>query len=76
VSEASRALTKQLLEWIASHPRTRDEVIEVWRTTCPRLSIWEDACIDELVEHENGFIVVSSRGQSLLSSVHEDIDTR
>jgi len=57
---AADALTLQMLEWIASAPRTRAEVLEVWRTSCPRLSIWEDACIDGLVEIAEGGVVVPS----------------
>jgi hypothetical protein len=41
MTDLTRALTLQLLEWIADHPRQYDEALEVWRTTCPRLSIWE-----------------------------------
>ena len=36
-------LVLDLVEWIASEPRLYSEVIETWRTSCPRLTIWEDA---------------------------------
>lgn len=36
-------LVLDLLEWIAREPRLYAEVIETWRTSCPRLTIWEDA---------------------------------
>src|SRR5207248_8806967 len=39
-------LTRDLLDWIASTPRTYRETMEAWRTSCPRLSIWEDAVGD------------------------------
>jgi hypothetical protein len=32
-----------LVEWVAREPRLYSEVIEAWRTSCPRLTIWEDA---------------------------------
>ena len=32
-----------LLEWLAIRPRPYAEAMEVWRTSCPRLTIWEDA---------------------------------
>jgi hypothetical protein len=38
-------LILDLLEWIDREPRTYSEVIEAWRTSCPRLTVWED-CID------------------------------
>jgi hypothetical protein len=36
-------LMLDLVEWIAREPRLYSEVIETWRTSCPRLTIWEDA---------------------------------
>ena len=36
-------LILDLLEWIGPRPRPYSEVIEVWRTSCPRLPVWEDA---------------------------------
>lgn len=36
-------LVLDLVEWIAREPRPYSEVIETWRTSCPRLTIWEDA---------------------------------
>ena len=37
------ALVLDLVEWIAREPRLYSEVIDTWRTSCPRLTIWEDA---------------------------------
>jgi hypothetical protein len=37
------ALVLDLVEWVAREPRLYAEVIETWRTSCPRLTIWEDA---------------------------------
>ena len=47
------ALTDQFLGWIAEGGRTYGEVMDAWRTSCPRLSIWEDALGDGLVRIEN-----------------------
>ena len=44
-----RALTLQMLDWIAVRPRTYGEAMEAWRSTCPRLTIWEDALAAGLV---------------------------
>jgi hypothetical protein len=44
------ASTLQLLAWVAAGPRTYRETIAAWRTSCPRLSVWEDAISDGLVE--------------------------
>jgi hypothetical protein len=35
--------TIELLAWIGSEPRSYAEAIEVWKTNCPRHSLWEDA---------------------------------
>jgi hypothetical protein len=43
MSETSDALVLDLVEWVAREPRLYTEVIETWRTSCPRLTIWEDA---------------------------------
>jgi hypothetical protein len=69
-------LTEQFLTWVAERPRTYAEAMEAWRSTCPRLSIWEDALGDELVRLEAGAdglsdcrVVLTPRGQALLVSV-------
>ena len=37
-------LILDLLEWIGHGTRPYSEAMEVWRTSCPRLPVWEDAC--------------------------------
>jgi len=73
MTEAARnpnhALTIQLLEWIAGHPRTYAEVLDAWQTSCPRFSIWEGACIAGLIECDEGperIVHPSEKGQALL----------
>ena len=39
----NRSLVLDLVEWVARKPRRYAEVMEAWRTSCPRLSVWEDA---------------------------------
>ena len=36
-------LILDLLEWLTPGPRAYGEVMEAWRTSCPRLTVWEDA---------------------------------
>jgi hypothetical protein len=63
-------LIVDLLEWLASGERTYEQVMDAWRTSCPRLPVWEDANDRGLIlrEHMNGrtLIRVSSRGLVLL----------
>jgi len=52
------ALICDLLEWIEIEPRHYADVIDAWRTSCPRLPVWEDSV-------DRGFVVrerVEGRG--------------
>jgi hypothetical protein len=40
---ANKALILDLVEWLAAAPRPYADVMDAWRTSCPRLTIWEDA---------------------------------
>ena len=60
------APTEQLLAWIAERPRRYDETIEVWKTSCPRLSVWEDALADGLVRIEGRCVLLTAAGDELL----------
>jgi hypothetical protein len=65
-------LTKQLLEWLEPAPRSYRETMEAWRTSCPRLSIWEDALTDGLVEvvgsDAGSFVRLTKEGHFWLQS--------
>ena len=37
------SLVLDLLEWLAAAPRGYAETLEAWRTSCPRLPVWEEA---------------------------------
>ena len=66
MADPTVALTRQLLEWLDASPRPYSQVVETWRTTCPRLSIWEDACIDGLIDRDpSGNVIVSEKGRRL-----------
>jgi D-3-phosphoglycerate dehydrogenase len=71
VADPVHSLILDLLEWIAPRPRSYAEVIDAWRTSCPRLPVWEEAADREYVEvHEGdrGSLVVrlTSRGREFL----------
>jgi hypothetical protein len=61
------AETLRLLEWAAERPRGYRETIEVWRSSCPRLMIWEDAIADGLVSVRRGSVVLTPAGEALLA---------
>lgn len=52
VPNPSAELLLQFLAWVADQPRNYAEAMEAWRTSCPRLSVWEDATADGLVRLE------------------------
>jgi len=54
MADPAHALTLQFLAWVAEAPRTYAQAMDAWRSTCPRLSIWEDAILDGLVAFEGG----------------------
>jgi hypothetical protein len=60
-------LTRDLLAWIASSPRTYRETMETWRTSCPRLSIWEDVLTDGLVRIRASKVELTGRGEAALN---------
>ena len=59
--------TLQLLAWVAERSRTYDETLEVWKTSCPRLAVWEDALADDLVRVDRGRVVLTAPGRELLA---------
>jgi hypothetical protein len=64
------ALTRQLLEWIGGTARTYAETVEVWRSTCPRHSIWEDALAAGLIDCDSaGVLRLTSQGTAALATL-------
>jgi hypothetical protein len=71
MTETADPLVLDFVEWIAREPRAYSEVIGAWKTSCPRLTIWEDAADLGLVARETipGFgmvVTVTKDGQRLL----------
>ena len=73
MSDPVEPLILDLLEWIGRAPRPYAEVMEAWRTSCPRLPVWEDATDLGFIErhHEPGqaaLVSVSASGVEHLRS--------
>jgi D-3-phosphoglycerate dehydrogenase len=49
-------LIVDLLSWLSARERSYDEVMEAWRTSCPKLPVWEDA-------NERGFVAIEQTGE-------------
>jgi hypothetical protein len=60
------ALTTQMLVWLAEQPRSYVETLDAWKTSCPRLSIWEDALADRLIRIQAGHVHVTPAGRAFL----------
>ena len=75
MSEAVDALILDLLEFVALEERSYLEVMEAWRTSCPRLPVWEEANERGLVTHarENGKAVVRITTAGLRESHPHDV---
>jgi hypothetical protein len=71
MSEPASLIMLQFLAWVADRPRTYPEAMEAWRSTCPRLSVWEDAIIEGLVRVENSAgraVGLTARGHAILEA--------
>jgi hypothetical protein len=64
------ALILDLLEWLAGSERSYEEVMDAWRTSCPKLPVWEEANERGLVEREEvggrTVVRVTAAGRALL----------
>ena len=60
------ALILDLLDWVAERDRTYEEVMNAWRTSCPRLPVWEDANDRGFVRTEQGMVRITAQGRALL----------
>ena len=64
--------TLDFLRWISERTATYEEAWELWQTTCPRESTWEDAYIDGYVRSERTtgsaqpIVVLTALGRSIL----------
>ena len=72
-SQTVGALVLDLLEWIGPHDRPYAEVMEAWRTSCPRLPVWETANELGLVERRQqpgvgAFVGVTPAGARYLEA--------
>ena len=47
------ALVMDLLDWIGPRAMPYSEVIEAWRTSCPRLPVWEEANARGYIQREH-----------------------
>jgi D-3-phosphoglycerate dehydrogenase len=71
------ALIVDLLEWVASRARSYEEVMDAWRTSCPKLPVWEDANDSGLIKTEEvqgrSMVRITPSGLALLEQRRQRI---
>jgi hypothetical protein len=76
VTPTVQALILDLLDWLSRQDRSYDETMNAWRTSCPRLPVWEDANDQGLVRIENvdgrSSVRVTTAGHDLLQKLRPD----
>jgi hypothetical protein len=64
------ALILDLLDWVNARDRSYEETLDAWRTSCPRLPVWEEANDRGLIVRDEAdgvsIVRVTARGAALL----------
>ena len=55
------------LEWVDRAPRSRAEVMESWKTSCPRLPVWEEAPSNGYVARKGNRVELTDRGRAFIA---------
>ena len=66
-------LVLDLVEWCLTQQRTYSDVMDAWRTSCPRLTVWEDAIDGGLLRREPrhdrvAIVAVTALGREVLKA--------
>jgi hypothetical protein len=74
VADQVNALVLDLVEWVAKEPRPYADVMDAWRTSCPRLTIFEDAVDRGFIESRTvpgrGVLVTATAAGAALLREH------
>lgn len=72
MSQIIEPLILDLVEWIAKTPQPYSVVMDVWRTSCPRLTVWEDAVDRGYLVRQRAdgdvMVLVTPQGREFLAS--------
>ena len=68
MSDTVEPLLVDLVEWVAKEERPYLEVMDAWRTSCPRLPVWEEANARGLVAARNGIVRATPKGHAFLAN--------
>ena len=73
MSQPASLLMIEFLDWVAYQPRTYEQAMEAWRSSCPRLTVWEDALSAGLIQVDGGprrcdyTVTLTQQGAALLN---------
>jgi hypothetical protein len=67
MSDPIEPLILDLLESLGSEPRAYSEVIGAWRTSCPRLPVWEEANDRGYVRRDGSLVALTPFGREHLA---------
>ena len=81
MADSVETLILDLLDWIGSDSRPYTEVMDAWRTSCPRLPVWEEANERGFVSRQHQgtlgtFVAVTPLGMAYLSNHRPQTLTR
>ena len=73
MTDAPESLVFDLVEWVAKEPRSYAEMLDAWRTSCPRLTVWEDAIerglvMRKAVAGQGTIVIVTEAGRRFLDA--------
>ncbi len=58
----------ELLTWVTTRDRTYEDVVEAWKSNCPRSAVWDDAVTAGLVTVGRGGVALTERGPAALEA--------
>ena len=61
------ASTVELLKWVTTRERTYADVVEAWKSNCPRYAVWDDAVTGGLVTAGRDGVALTERGVTALA---------
>lgn len=66
-------LVRDLVEWVDKEARPYADVLDAWRTSCPRLTVWEEASdrgfVERIsVEGRGVYVAATDAGRAFLKS--------
>jgi hypothetical protein len=56
------APTLELLTWVTAKPRSYEDVVEAWKSNCPRYAVWDDAATAGLVTAGRDGVALTKHG--------------